>query len=738
MSKASTIEAALDLVKHGFAVFPCHSIRVGKCTCGKADCDSPGKHPRTINGCKDASKNPEVVARMFGKSGECNIGIATGPVSGVWVLDVEAAGFFALSTLINEHGALPPTVTSSTGGGGCHYFFKYNGREIKNKQKVGGKPIDVRGVGGYVVAPPSRHLSGRPYGWQNPPGSAPLAEAPQYLLDMVTAEPAAKSNPLVLEVKALVDDLAMAPGAAKGNRHDTALKMIGSAIGRGLDLCEVARQATDWGHRCNPPMPDEEIFKIISYCHQRQASQPAASAESEQLDEPLPEQAPWPTLDPDALLGLAGEIVRAIEPETEADAAAILAQLLVSCGNIIGRKPHYMVEGTRHHANLFAVLVGRTSRGRKGTSEGRSRQILRFVDEKWTTDNIKTGLVSGEGLIWNVRDPIFETEQIKEKGKVVGTEEVLADPGITDKRLLVIEPEFASVLRVCRRETNTLSPTLRSAWDSGHLRTLAKNMPAKATAAHVSVIGHITAEELRRALSEADSFNGFANRFLWLAVKRSKLLPEGGRDLDLTGFARRLSEATALGREVERMQRSNAAAGLWRKVYPDLAGDGVNGMFGAVTSRAEAQVLRLSMIYALISGSATIDEPHLSAALALWSYCRESARLVFGNVSCDPLAEKVAEIIRQRPGVTRRDLHRTFGNNIKGAALLNALVTLRDSGRAKVEKVETGGRPAEHWFPTESTLSSFVRNEPESEATEEANLSSFVRKPDNEMVEVEI
>jgi hypothetical protein len=118
----------------------------------------------------------------------------------------------------------------------------------------------------------------------------------------------------------------------------------------------------------------------------------------------------------------------------------------------------------------------------------------------------KTGLVSGKGLIWAVRDPICKTENIKEKGRIVGTEEVLADAGVEDKRLLVVENEFASTLRVCKREQNTLSPTLRSAWDSGHLRTMAKNSPATATDAHISIITHVTAEELRGMLAAVDGF----------------------------------------------------------------------------------------------------------------------------------------------------------------------------------------------------------------------------------------
>ena len=477
--------------------------------------------------------------------------------------------------------------------------------------------------------------------------------------------------------------------------------MIGGAIGRGLDACTVSQQAVNWAQRCSPPLPDDEVLRIVSDLTRKQGSQIAAVQEQVEAF-PLPEPLSWPVLHADAYYGLAGEIVHAILPQTEADPVAILAQLLVSFGNMVGRDAYYVVEGTSHHANVFLVLVGSTARGRKGTSEGRVKQVLRDVDEPWILNNIKTGCVSGEGLIWNVRDAIYKTENVKDKGQVVGTQEVLADPGIKDKRLLVVEPEFAAVLRVCRREQNTLSPTIRSAWDSGILRTLAKNSPAVATDAHVSIIGHITQEELHRALAEVECFSGFGNRFLWFVVRRSKLLPNGGQDLDLALYAQKLALAAEQARSVERMHRDHGAAALWEQVYAELADDNAGGLLGAVTSRAEAQVLRLSMIYALLDGSGTIGEQHLRAALAVWRYCRASARLIFGNASGDPVEEKVLAAIRANPGIGRTGIYQALDNHVKAPVLIPILARLRDAGKIRVEKVVgVGTKPAEQWFPCE-------------------------------------
>jgi hypothetical protein len=324
----------------------------------------------------------------------------------------------------------------------------------------------------------------------------------------------------------------------------------------------------------------------------------------------------------------------------------------------------------------------------------------------WVLDNVQSGLVSGEGLVWSVRDAVYKIENVKEKGRIVGAEEVLADPGVSDKRLLVVEPEFAAVLRVCRRETNTLSPTLRSAWDSGVLRTMAKNSPAKATDAHISIVGHITVEELRGALTEVEGFNGFSNRFLWVAVRRSKLLPDGGREVDLSSYAARLAKALAHARSVGRVRRDPGATALWRTIYSGLANDTSTGLLAAVTSRAEAQVLRLSLIYALIDCSNIIREEHLRAALAVWQYCQGSAKLIFGGIGADPLQDKVLHTIKQHPnGITRWDLHKAVCKHKPAAVLVEKLTRLRDAGLIESKTVTTAGRPAEMWFPLQTRAS---------------------------------
>jgi hypothetical protein len=332
-----------------------------------------------------------------------------------------------------------------------------------------------------------------------------------------------------------------------------------------------------------------------------------------------------------------------------------------------------------------------------------------MVDDDWADQRIGTGLSSGEGVIWAVRDPIFQAQRDKKSGEVT---EVKIDNGIEDKRLFIGETEFAQALKVMSRPTNILSIVLRNAWDTGNLRTLVKNNPARATEAHISLVGHITNEELKRELNECELFNGFANRFLWLVSRRSKCLPEGGQ-LSTEAF----NEFIALGRELhdvvteastfEHIKRDEEARAFWYAIYPTLSAERP-GLAGTVTNRAEAQVLRLSMIYALSDKSTEIKLAHLKAALAFWEYSQGSADYIFGDRLADLNAQKILDVLKTHSeGMTRKEIFDdVFQKHIDKAALALAFKTLENLSLAKRVIEQTGGRPSERWIFTGSKTAS--------------------------------
>jgi hypothetical protein len=410
-------------------------------------------------------------------------------------------------------------------------------------------------------------------------------------------------------------------------------------------------------------------------------------------------QEEWPIMDPAAYHGFAGEVVNTIVPHSEADPVALLLQLLVCFGNIIDRSRYYQVESNRHYTNIFVNLVGLSAKARKGTSFDRIRAVTKDVDPGWVDNRIQGGLSSGEGLINVVRDPTrkWDAESQTERE---------TDHGVTDKRLLIIEPEFAGVLSIMERSGNTISSLIRKAWDGSKLQTMTRKEPLTATNAHISIIGHITEDELRSRLTRTDMANGFANRFLFALVKRSKELPFGGdlSDSEIQMLGEELKQIVGAVTDLfdqppQKLTFTNAARAEWAKVYSALSA-GRPGLLGAVTARAEAQVVRLALIYALLDRANQIDLVHLKAGLAVWKYCEASAARIFGRTLGDDVADTIerALIAAGASGLDRTTINNLFGRHQTSARISAALTLLLEHGRARAARQVTRGRPTEVWF----------------------------------------
>jgi hypothetical protein len=406
-----------------------------------------------------------------------------------------------------------------------------------------------------------------------------------------------------------------------------------------------------------------------------------------------------------AFHGPAGRLVKKIEPETEADSFALLGSVLAAVGNLIGRNAYVMAGNSRHYPALFLVMVGETAKARKGTSWAAVRAVVNDLDLNWSQKCQCAGLSTGEGLIWAIHDPIEKQEPVKEKGRVTGYQTIVVESGIDDKRLMVVEGEFGQVLKVMTREGNTLSTVIRNGWDCPEMLELkSKGTPARASKPLISVIGHITHEELKSHLSHSDTFNGFANRFMWGYVRRSKLLPRGGR-IDLIDFSPEVAElrsAIDSARKGGRREFDAAAQELWDSMYEKLSA-GHPGVFGAVTSRSEAQVMRIALLYSLLDGADVIKEEHLRAALAFWKFAEDSARFLFGNSEARSDANRILAALHERgdAGMSKAEINiEVFSRNLDAARLKDALAMLKSAGVADARtETATGGRPREIWYP---------------------------------------
>jgi hypothetical protein len=395
----------------------------------------------------------------------------------------------------------------------------------------------------------------------------------------------------------------------------------------------------------------------------------------------------WPPGPAEATFhGPAGEFVLRTEPHSEAHPMALLAQFLVAFGTACGRGAHYQVEADEHYANEFCILVGPSSKGRKGSSWGHVRRVIGEADTTFAEQCLASGLSSGEGLIAQVRDPVNDTDALAP----------------ADKRRLVLEQEFAQVLKVLSREGNTLSPTVRQAWDGDPLQTMVRNNPLRASAAHIGIVAHVTKDELLRYLTATELANGFFNRFLMLAVDRSKLLPFGST-IDSHGLAEicdRVRIALRFAAPHRALAFDPAARERWIAAYGELSA-GQPGLAGAATARAEAHVVRLALIYALLDCSEQVRLEHLEAGLAVWRYSADSAGWIFGDSLGDPTADEIWAATKERSaGVTRTEVSDMFSRNKKRREIDRALSVLEDAGRLRREtRQPERGRHAEVWIP---------------------------------------
>lgn len=400
-----------------------------------------------------------------------------------------------------------------------------------------------------------------------------------------------------------------------------------------------------------------------------------------------------PVLNHDALYGLIGEITKAATADSEADPAAVIATALTWVGAHIGTNIYVPVGETRHPARLFCAIVGASSRARKGTSTDPVRRIFNRAEQLGTVKQLKFSpgpLSSGEGVVWAVRDASEELDEETQKPK---------DGGVTDKRLIVIEGELGAALSSLRRQGNTLSAILRTAWDHGNIEPLTKNNRIRTTNAHICVVGHITKQELLTLLEKSDIYNGFANRFLWVAARRQKsvAIPLPMHDNVVDRIASKLADAIACADRSDSMTMNEEASEFWCELYPKLT-LGKSGIVGIVTDRGEGQVVRLALIYALLDKAVKIRKEHVQAAYAFWRYCEDSASFIFGCVPTDdPERRKILSFLGDGEK-TQTALHQHFSGHLKADKLRTLLAELQASGAVtQRQDQKSTGKPSAYW-----------------------------------------
>ena len=372
---------------------------------------------------------------------------------------------------------------------------------------------------------------------------------------------------------------------------------------------------------------------------------------------------------------------------TEADPAAVLVQTLTGLGAMVGLGPHLQHGVSPVPPRWFSLVVGETSRARKGTSWEAATALLRVVDDEFLTKRSLSGFGSGEALLSPIADPSDE----EQNGLV---------PQTPDRRLLVVETEFARVLDVAERTGSTLSPNLRDLFDTGPVRNLVKGQAITASQHHCALVGHITAEELRKRLSSTAILNGFGNRLLLVGAKRPRLLPHPAAvdDSVRMPLASRLRDALEAAGQTGQVSLTADAKACWEELYTAMERRPLPPLAATMTGRAPIQTLRIALLNALLRGENRVERADLEVAAEVVRYSIDTVLHIFGDQLGDERAEQLLHAAREagHRGLTGKERSAVFGRNVKAEQLNGAVRMLTGMSLCALLKVPSkGGRPSE-------------------------------------------
>lgn len=545
---------AMPLLARGFKVAPCHPYDTvdakGKVLGKTVDLHDPlnqiSNDPAQIHAWGLAKPNANVCVYAIQEPGGVCFVDKDGAISLVEKYERETGKQFPKTLLVCS------SITDTTTKG--HWYFYQTPKTIALSGNIGedktGGLFSFRVKNQYVASIGSIHpATKKPYAVAD---EVPIAPIPDDLVDWMYAQVAAKEKPTAEQMQTVK--------LSKGVRYNSLISYLGklwaagtprqAVIDAGLawaeehfDLPEGAFNAKlvqgeiehylDHGYEQGQPTPDLKMsqgqtpdvvqpLQLLAdpdagwqYSITREEFD--AQAELEFPVYPLKEGA-GPTWDDEIMYGLAGDIVRKAAVYCEAHPAGMYLDLLVSFGNLVGRGPYFTVNSTQHHANEFMVRVGDSSISRKGTGRDAVNAVLKLIDPDWYKERVMSGFGSAESIINELRDD--SRQQVRNKKKDNIFESVLV-PGVRDKRLMIREPELASIFQLAGKTESRADIVLRDGWDSAPLHNRVKGKTdglSNSNACqfpHMSISADTTRHELIQKMPKGADQNGFGNRFLY-------------------------------------------------------------------------------------------------------------------------------------------------------------------------------------------------------------------------------
>lgn len=638
--------AALWYAENGLPVFPlAWRPKGGGCSCGRADCSAKGKHPMIPGGFHSATKDPAIIKSWWAAWPDANIGLPTGPVSGLWVLDIDPkhGGDETLDNLILEYGRFTDAAAVQiTGGGGKHLAFKWTGAPIRNSAGKIGPGIDVRGEGGYIVVSPSLHSSGRRYIWDgigNTKGLLHLTAAPAWLVELVMDRAPAKVSHGQPE----------AP-IPEGQRNPTLTREAGAMRRRGLSPEAIAAALLVLNEqRCQPPLSEAEVRQIAeSIGHYAPAVDPAAASASEDKgdEEALPDfpEIAWRGVLADYRLAMAGT--------TEASDVAHFGACWAAAAVTLGRRI-WTYAGERIYPNVYLSLFGPTG-DKKTTAQ---RRILHYV-----------------------LDPSIKV--IRNLGSTEGLADALKRDDGADTVALFFWEELTLLLARGRWSGSTILEFITETFDCPLEWELKyRHEPVRLIAPTPTILSGTTAEWFWKNARTDDFNGGLFNRFLFLTGGKKAPIPNP-REPDAAALQRVREAFLRLAAPASFEVRFDAAAAqLWEKFYVNWEQQERAGLYAAAVKRIHVYIRKLAMVYAALEGTLPeIKRDQLKAAIAVGTYAAGCARTLIdaqiaGHQPDTELERKFVQWVERHEGHRKRFMQQCLSRATGGCEVFNRVLT---------------------------------------------------------------
>jgi hypothetical protein len=622
---SALLDAALNYAKLGWKVFPL----------------VPGqKRPLTMHGSKDATSNPDQIRAWWTQNPDANIGVATGSVSGIVVLDVDCKndkdGYASLRNLdITQED----TLCQSTPSGGLHLVFQYL-PEIRNSVDKLGIGLDTRGDGGYIAVFPSV-VEGKPYAWLTSPFEGPtIASVPEALLAKHWNTPAQQR----------VDPEIAKNGAPHGCRQEN-LKDIVALYYKNNSFPIARAMAQVWGSLCDPKLTEKEVDTCCDnqerWRNGHEAQEPLTLDGMDEVEEPIP------VLPESAMIGLAREFRDLYCEHFEAPRVFWYFSFLTFFGAAISKKVR-LASGTEEPPRLYTVLLGTSGRSRKSSAMDATEDFFRRV--------IEPAVHPGQ-------DSANERKLLVLHGS--GSAEALARRIVRDENrpILMKFDELKSLIDKGRAEGSQLLPLLANVWGKGRWSNETLTYSVELQDAAISILAACTLGTFESAFRGTEADIGLLNRIWLVPGQTDKIIdvpsmPSLSAIEDLA-FRVRLTIHFLTGTARAQVSFAPEARIRWRTWYTDFQRR-TESMPSA--TRVDSYGLRLLTLLAVSDGPEPILGSPIKISLRLveaviemleWQLMmRERFYPIVADTAVAAMEEKIRKALGRRPGqwITRKRL----------------------------------------------------------------------------------